>query len=173
MARKAPNPPKTAIRHAHEVVEESLRAAGDRAVAGGGTRQGAHAEVAAKLGISTSLLYKWREPSADGSGQPNPLERAAQLMAATGDPRIIEWLCQRAGGRFAPEHPEGEPDLGRAANGLVRAFGLLIADVVQAAEDREVDAAESRRLRARWDELRRNAEAFVRTCEEGGYGRGA
>lgn len=172
MARKAPQRPKTSVRRAHEVVDEALRSAGDRAVAAGATRQAAHADVAGKLGISTSLLYKWREPTADGSGQPNPLERAAQLMAATGDPRIIEWLCQRAGGRFAPESPEGDPDLGRAANGLVREFGLLIADVVQAAEDRKVDEAESRRLRARWDELRRRAEAFVRTCEEGGYGRG-
>jgi hypothetical protein len=173
MARKLPQRPKTRIRRAHEVVDDALRAAGDRAAAAGATRQAAHAEVAGKLGISTSLLYKWREPADNGSGQPNPLERAAQLAAATGDPRVIEWLCQRAGGRFVPESPEREPDLGRAANGLVREFGLLIADVVQATDDREVDADESRRLRARWDGLRRRAEAFVRTCEEGGYGRGA
>lgn len=172
MARKPPSRPKTPVRLAHEVVDDALRAVGDRLVAAGGTRQRAHAEVAARLGVSTSLLYKWREPAADGSGQTNPLERAAQLIAATGDPSIIDWLCRQAGGRFAPEEPASDPDLGRAANGLVREFGLLIADVVQASEDRKVDAAESRRLRRRWDELRRRAEAFVRTCEEGGYGRG-
>jgi transposase-like protein len=171
MARKAPARPKSAVRHAHEVVDDALRSAGDRAVAAGGTRQTAHAEVAAKLGVSTSLLYKWREPSGGGSGQPNPLERAALLSAATADPSIIEWLCRRAGGRFAAEKPEAEPNLGRAANGLVRDFSLLIANVVQATDDSEVDAAESRHLRKRWDELRRKAEAFVHTCEEGGYGR--
>lgn len=157
------------MREAHEVVEEALRAAGDRAVAEGGTRQDAHARVAAALGVSTSLLYKWREPSDAGSGQPNPLARAVGLMEATGDPRIIEWLCQRAGGRFESEAGGTEPDLGRAANALVREFGLLIADVVQAAEDRRIDADESRRLRGRWDRLRSRAEGFVRTCERGGY----
>lgn len=172
MARKSSHRPKTAVRQSHEVIEDALRAAGDRTVAAGGTRQAAQESVARQLGVSTSLLYKWREPPSGGSGQPNPLERTAQLMAATGDLTIIDWLCQRAGGRFAPENPAADPDLGRAANGLVREFGLLIADVVQASEDRKVDEAESRRLRLRWDELRRRAEAFVRTCEEGGYGRG-
>lgn len=161
------------VREAHEVVEDALRLAGDTALKEGRTRQSAHADIARRLGVSPSLLYKWREAPAEGSGQPNPLDRAVGLMAATGDPRIIEWLCQRAGGRYESESGAAEPDLGRAANALVRDFGLLIADVVGAAEDRRIDADESRALRARWDRLRTRAETFVRTCETGGYGQGA
>ena len=161
------------VREAHEVVEDALRLAGDAAAKAGRTRQSAHAEIARRLGVSPSLLYKWREAPSEGSGQPNPLDRAVGLMAATGDPRIIEWLCQRAGGRYESESAETEPDLGRAANALVRDFGLLIADVVGAAEDRKIDPDESRALRARWDRLRTRAESFVRTCETGGYGQGA
>jgi transposase-like protein len=160
---------RRSIREAHEIIEEVLRTAGDQAVKAGETRQAAHARVAKALGVSTSLLYKWREPAEAGSGQPNPLARTLSLIEATRDPRIVEWICQRAGGRFENESTTGEADVGRAANALVRDFGLLIADVVVAADDRRIDAEESRQLRARWDRLRARAEGFVQTCERGGY----
>jgi len=169
MSRKAPTVRRTRIKAAHEVVEDALRHASSRAAKGPTDKQAAHAAVARKLGVSTSLLYKWREPAVGGSGQTNPLERAVQLIEATGDVRIADWICQRAGGSFAIENPATDPDLRRAANTLVRDFGLLIAEVVQATEDQVIDAEESRRLRARWDEIRARCEGFVRTCERDGY----
>jgi len=172
MSRKSPAARRTRIKAAHEVVEAALGHAAARGAKQGLGKQAAHAAVARQLGVSTSLLYKWREPAEGGSGQTNPLERAVQLIEATGDPRIVDWLCQRAGGSFAAENPTSDPDLRRAANALVREFSLLIAEVVQATEDHVIDAEESRRLRASWDELRARCEGFVRTCERGGYTQG-
>ena len=79
------------------------------------------------------MLYKWREPAERGSGQPNPLHRAARLIEVTGDTRIVDWLAAKAGGHFTPS--EAEPAgaaLDQAANALVREFGLLIAGVAEA-----------------------------------------
>lgn len=117
------------------------------------------------------MLYKWRQPAAHGSGQPNPLHRTAQLIALTGDTRVLDWLAQKAGGHFTPD--EGEPGTGRldkAANALVREFGLLIANVADAIEDQRVTTEETHELRAQWNLLRKRAEAFVRRCEKGDYG---
>lgn len=173
MRRKAPSSRRTRIKAAHEVVEDALHHAASRRARAGQGKQAAHAEVARELGVSTSLLYKWREPAVGGSGQTNPLERAVQLIESTGDVRIVDWICQRAGGSFAAENPSADPDLRRAANAMVRDFGLLIAEVVQSTEDHEIDHEESRRLRARWDEIRARGEAFIRTAERGGYAKGA
>lgn len=54
---------------------------------------------------------------------------------------------------------------------MVREFGLLIAEVVDAADDQRVSPDESQRLREKWNLLRRRTEDFVRRCEKGDYGR--
>lgn len=42
--------------------------------------------LAKQIGVSTSMLYKWGESAeSGGSGVPNPLERLAALIEATGD----------------------------------------------------------------------------------------
>ena len=172
MRKKPPAPRRTHIKEAHTCLQEALLLAGRKAAAEGASRdqtQG-HAAVAKALGVSTSLLYKWREPETQGSGHPNPLERTARLIEATGDPRIMDWLAQRAGGHFTPVESEAEAaELHKAANALVREFGLLIAGVVDAIRDERVTPEETQLLRAHWDGLRKRAESFVRTCEKGGY----
>ena len=35
---------------------------------------------------------------AAGSGTANPLDRIEALMQSTGDSRLVQWICQRAGG---------------------------------------------------------------------------
>lgn len=167
MAGKPRSERRKHVKPAHEVVREALLHVGARAA---GRQLDAHAEVARALGVSTSMLYKWREPSAHGSGQPNPLERAAVLLEATGDLRIADWFAQRAGGHFAPEETDARaPELSRAANSLVREFSLVIAEVVGAVEDHRVSGAEAQELRGRWDALRKRAEGFIRACERGDY----
>jgi transposase len=169
MRRKPPAIRRTRIKAAHEVIEGALQHAAEAAAKEGLGRQAAQTAIAAKLGVSTSLLYKWRESTEGGSGQTNPLERTVQLLEATGDKRILEWLCQKSGGSFIVENPLSEPDLNRAANALVRKFSLLIAELSEATEDQVIDPEESRRLRASWNKLREHCEAFVRTCESGDY----
>ena len=137
----------------------------------GSGKESQHGEIAKSLGVSASMLYKWREPAEKGSGQPNPLHRTALLIDLTGDTRIVDWLAQRAGGQFTPvegEAPAGNLD--KAANALVRAFGLLIADVADAIEDHRITADETQELREKWNGIRKRTETFVRRCEKGDFG---
>jgi len=150
------------------VLEDALRKAGEGRT---GERAAAHGVVARSLGISASLLYKWREPADQGSGQPNPLHRTAQLIQATGDTRIVDWLAQKAGGHFTPaEAAAPAAALDQAANGLVREFGLLIAELAEASADQRMTPDETQRLRESWNRIRQRTEAFVRRCETGEYG---
>lgn len=56
-------------------------------------------EIAAEMGLSLSLVYKWAQPGeGKGSGVDNPLDRVIQLVRLTQNPRLMEWLCQKAGG---------------------------------------------------------------------------
>ena len=55
-------------------------------------------QIAADMGLSLSLIYKWAEPADAGSGAANPLDRIEALIRI--DPSILEWLCERAGGHF-------------------------------------------------------------------------
>src|SRR5690349_13500011 len=59
-------------------------------------------QVAAQLGLSTALVYKWIEmpPTSevpDASGAYNPMGRVRDLHACIGDIRIIQWICEQAG----------------------------------------------------------------------------
>ncbi|MEI7650399.1 MAG: phage regulatory CII family protein [Verrucomicrobiota bacterium] len=171
MPKKPPAPRRTHVKEAHLVLQDALLKVGAAADRSKGAQQKAHAEVAKKLGVSTSMLYKWREPAEKGSGHPNPLERTAILIEATGDTRIADWIAQRAGGQFTVDDPASPPaGLDKAANALVREFGLLIAEVVDAIEDHRITPDESQSLREKWNGLRKRAETFVRTCEKGDYG---
>ena len=125
MPKKPAAPRRSRVKEAHHVLEDALRKAGEDRP---GDQAQVHGQVAKSLGVSPSMLYKWREPADQGSGQPNPLHRTAQLIVLTGDTRILDWLAEKAGGQFAPV--ETEPAAGaldQAANTLVREFGLLIA----------------------------------------------
>src|SRR5258708_9547808 len=66
--------------------------------------------IAAEMGLSLSLIYKWAEPPDEGaaSGASNPLDRIEQLLRVTGDTRIAQWVCELAGGFFIT-HPKVEP----------------------------------------------------------------
>ena len=173
MAKKPPAPRRTHVKEAHLVMQEALLRSGRKNPASPqtkGPQLNAHQAIATALGVSTSMLYKWREPAEKGSGQTNPIERTALLIEATGDTRIIDWLAQRAGGQFIADDPATPPPgLDKAANALVREFGLLIAEVVDATEDHRISPDESQSLREKWNGLRKRAESFVRQCEKGAY----
>jgi len=168
MPKKPAAPRRSRIKEAHHVLEDALRMAGE---ARAGDQAQVHGQVARSLGVSPSMLYKWREPADQGSGQPNPLQRTAQLIVLTGDTRILDWLAEKAGGQFFPVETEpGAGALDQAANTLVREFGLLIADVADTIADHRVTADETQELREKWDGIRKRTEAFVRRCEKGDFG---
>jgi hypothetical protein len=55
-------------------------------------------QIAADLGSSKSIIYKWTEEGE--SGRRNPLDLIVALYHGTGDRRPVEWLCRQANGSF-------------------------------------------------------------------------
>jgi hypothetical protein len=128
-------------------------------------------EIAAKLGLSLSLVYKWAEAPAEGSGANNPLDRLDQLLHATGDARIAQWVCERAGGFFIKNPPIGPhvAQLVPEMNQIVQEFADMLHVIAAAASDSTISPAESKAIRARWEELKSVTEGFVREAEAGDF----
>jgi len=131
-------------------------------------------QVAAELGLSLSMIYKWAEPPdhAAGSGTGNPLDRIESLLSSTKDQRLVQWICQRAGGFFIlnPKNSQHPHFLIPATNQIVQEFADLLAVVATAASDNQITPAEAKQIRARWEELKTVTEEFVACCEEGNFG---
>jgi hypothetical protein len=131
-------------------------------------------QVAAQLGLSLSMIYKWAEPldQAAGSGSTNPLDRIDALLRCTNDRRLVQWICQRAGGFFIlnPKTNKAHPSyLIPATNEIVQEFADLLSVVAAAAADNQITPAEAKKIRARWEELKSVTEGFVACCEEGNF----
>jgi len=129
--------------------------------------------VATDLELSTSMIYKWTQPrEGEGSGVENPLDRLEALHRSTGDQRLVQWICQRAGGFFI-QNPKNVPHphfLIPATNQIVQEFADLLQVIAGAAADNQITPAESKQIRARWEELKSVTEGFVACCEEGNFG---
>ena len=129
-------------------------------------------QVSADLALSTSMIYKWTQPPDEGgSGVDNPLDRVEALLASTGDHRIIQWLCQRAGGFFIlnPRNTPHPHHLIPATNQIVQEFADLLQVIAQATADNRITAEEASQIRARWEELKSVTEGFVASCESGNF----
>jgi hypothetical protein len=130
-------------------------------------------QIAADLDLSLSLVYKWAEPPAeDGPPTGNPLERVAALYRCSHDERILQWLCQQAGGFYIknPKTHHAHPDyLIPATNQIVQEFADLLAVIATAAADNQITPKESKTIRARWEELKSVTETFVACCEDGNF----
>jgi len=130
-------------------------------------------QVSSDLSLSLSMIYKWAEPDeGDGSGAVNPLDRIEQLIRSTSDKRLVQWICERAGGFFIlnPKTNKPHPDfLIPATNEIVQEFADLLAVVAAAAADNQITANESKTIRARWEELKSVTEGFVACCEQGNF----
>lgn len=143
----------------HEVLRQALKKTSPKA-------------VAADLGVSLSLVYKWAEKPTEEQGGKNPLDRLLQIIELSGDHGIIEWLCQRQGGCFVKD-----PDLSGekishvlpATQEIIGQFSDLLQKISDAAEDHSVSAQEADEIRRCWDRLKSYAEAFVRACENGQF----
>jgi len=129
--------------------------------------------IASELGVSLSLVYKWAQEQSDcGSGSRNPLDRIEEIVNLTGDVRLMEWLCERAGGYFV-RNPESYCEKGfevlPATNEIVIQFSTLLSQISQAALDNSITNNEAEDIRQHWDKLKGFAEGFVRCCEEGDF----
>ena len=130
-------------------------------------------EVAAQMGVSLSLAYKWSQPDeAQGSGTTNPLDRVRQLFEVTRDPQIVQWLRHKANGVFVQNPKGGGPrgmELMPATQEIVQQFADLLAAISKAAGDDRITPDEAEHIRGVWDELKRFTEGFVRLCEKGDF----
>ena len=145
--------------HSHEVLREAFQKTNPK-------------EVAAELGLSLSMIYKWAEPPGDASGAVNPLDRVAQLIRLTEDTRLLRWICQQGGGFFIenPKTTNPHPDyLVPATNEIVQEFADLLAVIATAAGDNHISPQEAKTIRARWEELKSVTECFVHCCEGGNF----
>ena len=148
--------------HSHELLREVFKDTSPK-------------QVAADLGLSLSLIYKWSEPADDvtSSGSANPLDRIERLLQSTGDRRLVQWICERAGGFFItnPKTTHPHPEfLIPATNEIVQEFADLLSVIAAAAADNQISQKEAQRIRARWEELKSVTEGFVACCEEGNFG---
>lgn len=131
--------------------------------------------VASDLGLSTSLIYKWCQPSdsAEASGADNPLDRLARIHDLTGDTGPIEWLCQKADGYFVPNVAARDIDaipLLHMTRRIVREFSDLLDVLTESIEnDGLIDLNEADNIRTEWENLKSSAESFVTACETGLY----
>ena len=129
-------------------------------------------QAAAELGLSLSMIYKWAEPPNEASGAANPLDRVEALLRLTNDPRIVQWICERAGGFFIrnPKAHWTHPlYLVPATNRIVQEFADLLAVIAGAASDNQITKKEAGNIRGRWEELKSVTEGFFRCCEEGNF----
>ena len=129
-------------------------------------------QVSSELGLSLSLIYKWAEPAAEGSGASNPLDRLEQLLKLSGDRRLAQWICERTG-EFFIANPKTNPQtvhLIPATNMIVEEFADMLAVIARAATDNTITKEEANDIRGRWEELKSVTEGFVRCCEAGNFG---
>ena len=152
---------KLEFMHSHEILREVFQQCSPK-------------QVAAELGLSLSMIYKWAEPPdvSAGSGSTNPLDRIDALLRCTSDRRLVQWICQRAGGFFIlnPKLNKPHPSyLIPATNEIVQEFADLLAVIASAAADNQITQKEAANIRARWEDLKSVTEGFVACCEEGNF----
>ena len=132
-------------------------------------------QLAAEMGLSTSLIYKWAEPGDEnGSGAVNPLDRVQQLAQLTDGIRVAQWVCERANGYYVKnpgvKSDHHEQSLVTATHGIVQEFADMISAIATAATDNSITEAEANAIRARWEQLKSETEEFVCCCEKGDFG---
>jgi hypothetical protein len=146
--------------HSHEVMREVLKKTSAK-------------QIAADLNLSLSLIYKWAEPPEDeaGSGASSPLDRVGQLIRATGDARIAQWVCEQADG-FYIRNPHLAPTTGvmPATNDIVQEFADMLATIAHTSADNAISKEEAKTIRRRWEELKTVTEGFVKAAESGNFG---
>ncbi len=131
--------------------------------------------VAADMGLSPSLIYKWCEAKGlDASGADNPLDRLLRLCEVTRNLSPILWLCEQVNGFFIenlrPDGLDTQAQVLDLTRRILREFSEMLDSVSQSmSNDNGIDAVEARRIRAEWEDLKRIGEQFVLGCEAGTF----
>ncbi len=76
----------------------------------------------------------------------NPLDRIEALLKSTGDHRLVQWICERAGGFFIV-NPKSTPHphhLIPATNQIVQEFADLLHVIAGATSDEHISSPEAK-----------------------------
>lgn len=150
----------------HEVLKKAITQCGAKS-------------VAADMGLSQSMIYKWCQSSdgPDSSGADNPLDRLLDICNLTGDDSMIDWLCRQTGS-FRVKNPptdlsaDIEQSVMQNTQAILKEFSEVLEAVTESyANEQRIDLRESERIRKEWDELKSVAERFVCACEQGIFNR--
>ncbi len=134
--------------------------------------------LAATLRLSPALVYKWCQAwdpdDPDAGGARNPLDRVADIVRATGDCSVVNWLCHESNGFLVPNPCKPPKDMSTEllinTQRLVQEFSQLLLTVTRSIEDDgEIEPAEANRIRDAWELLKSTAEAFTTACERGAF----
>ncbi|UCE60964.1 MAG: hypothetical protein JSU63_04275 [Phycisphaerales bacterium] len=134
--------------------------------------------LAAALRLSPALVYKWCQEwdpdDPDASGARNPLDRLADVVEATGNREVVNWLCHEAGGFYVSNPPEPPAHIDAELLGntqrLVQEFSQLLLTVTRSIEDDgAIEPDEADRIRNAWELLKGTVETFTVACERGVY----
>ena len=92
----------------------------------------------------------------------------------TGDQRVVNWLCNAAGGFYVrnPDVTPGqtEEQLLSTTQCVVAEFSDLLGTVGRSLEDDgQISSTEADHIRQAWEILKSKAECFVVACERGMY----
>lgn len=132
--------------------------------------------LAAELKLSPALVYKWCQPhdpaDPDAGGARNPLDRLAEIVKATGDLDVVNWICHQADGFFTPNPKVDAEDFGTdllmGTQQLVKEFSDMLEEVSRSiTDDGAIQPQEAARIRHHWETLKRVAETFVVSGEAG------
>lgn len=149
--------------HSHEALHEAI----DRDAV----------EFAKALGLSTVMVNKWQEPTADwsDSGAFNPLDRTEGIIRIAlqrGRPpdkafSPIYYLSERFGLVTIPV-PKCEclKDLSDELMEAIKEFGHLAAAASEAMSDGWISRDEARRIEAEGNDLLRHVSAFIQKAKE-------
>lgn len=146
----------------HEVMKEVLKKTSAK-------------QIAAEMGLSLSLIYKWAEPPEDenATGANSPLERVGQLLRVTQDTRIAQWVCEQSDGFFI-RNPHNVPASGPLipmTNDIVQEFADMLATIAKSSADSVITKEEAKNIRRRWEQLKSVTEGFVLAAETGTFNR--
>lgn len=120
-------------------------------------------QLAAQLGVSTSLLYKWLGQG--DSHRMNPVDRVAQLFRVTQDRRLVDMVCRLAGGHFVAEPPVQRRRASRRPElscRVMRELAQLQAAVAERLPARDWSPAQTAAALELWDALRSDMEPLLR-----------
>ncbi len=133
-------------------------------------------EHARRLGLSTGLLNKWQEPSADpsDSGAYNPLDRIETIIQTALDLGIdrdaalspIYYLNVRFGVNAPPDEAETIDDLSLELVATIREMGHLTTVASEALAEREITRRHVAKIEEEGNHLIRRVSAFMKKAKD-------